>query len=344
VSWVDIARAAARNTKKTSGPDGRPYLGIVGAINRDTERASVQHMYAQDARILHPYQGPNSWIRVAPEQGTGVMLSSRWDTDENEIVNYYNKYPERGLEGYAERRDIRRPLSEGEIEISSAGYAQTFYDARGTLFMRGGMVWATLDSDRMCTEAKAPWHHRMLAKHSAFSLGDEERFGTVVRPGKIIAPLEEFLTLGPIPYKEYYRSLASDRIPSGKLVEHHEGDVWDDLGLTPLMSAFTDLPLRGVSRWFTETGQKVEASVDNLGNVDVRTPPDAVWGVNLKIPTGKLAVNALLGADLTTGPAGPVNVTTTGAWATGNIFLDGLNIGRHAHVTPMGVTSIPVPG
>jgi len=343
MSWMEKARAATRKYRKTGGPDGRAYVGIIGSVNRDTEKATVHHLFTQDLNVLHPYQGPNSWIRVAPEAGTGVFLADRWDTEENEIMGYYNKYPERGLEGYKEGKDIRQPLNEGEIEVSSSGYAQTYHDNRGNLHLRGGMTWGTFNNDRMCVEAKAPWHHRMLSSHSVFSLGDEERFGTVVRPGEIIAPLEKYMAWGPIPMKEYYRSLASLRIPTGKLVEHHEGDVVNQLGV-PLLSPLSSAPLRAVSNWYTLTGQATSVSVDELGNIDLRLPQEAILGVNLSIPTGRLAMSALLGIDLTGSPAGPVTVTTTGVWATGSIILDGLPWGSHAHISPMGLTSGPVPG
>lgn len=344
MSWIEKARAANRNFRKTSGPEGKAYLGIIGTLNPDTERCMVYHMFAQEVRSLHPFQSPNSWIRVAPEAGTGVLVADRWDTEENEIFAYYNKYPERGVEAYREGNDVRRPLNEGEIEISSRGYAQSYHDDRGNLHLRGGMTWMKLDTDRMCVEAKAPWHHRMLSNTTVMSLGDEERFGTVVRPGELAAPLEKFITAGPIPLKEYYRSLGSLLIPTGKLVEHHEGDIVDQFGFPTIFSPLTEAPLRAFSRWFTATGQKVEASIDILGNVDFKTPAEAIVGINVKVPTGKVTLSALLGIDLTGGPVGPVTVTTTGVWATGSIVLDGLNWGTHAHITATGTSSGPIPG
>ena len=341
MSWLQRIRRSERDLQDTAGPQGRPYLGIVTAYNPNTDKCSVAHFHEESMHVLHPYQGPNSWIRVAPETGSGVLLTERWDTQENEIVGYHNKHAERGIEQYSERRDVRRPLNQGEIEINSNGYAQTYHDNRGNLHLRGGLVWQTLDNDNLCIESKAPWHHRILSSHnSIMGLGDEERFGTVTRPAILSPATTIFKTAGILPLKEYYRSLASLRIPGGLLVEHHEGDVVDRLGL-PVLATMSGAPARSVSTWYTETGASAKQQIDSLGNMGIDLPPTALIGFNLKAPAGNMFLSAGLVAGMS---ATTINMKTTGVWATGAIILDGLNWGTHVHVGPTGTTSGPLPG
>lgn len=338
--WISKARNAQRKAYQKSGPDGKPYLGIVNGLNPDTDRCGVVHIDKSVFRVHHPYLGPNSWIRVGPERGAGVLLQQRWDTQEQEVVGYYNKYPERLIDGYKEGRTIARPMREGEIELSSVGMSQAFLDRRGSLMLRGGIVWSRHDNDMLNHAVRAPWHHRQLANNTMGSLGDEERFGIVVRPGLLLPSVPRYMAIGPIAFKEYYRSLATDRIVGGKLTEHQEGDVLDTEGL-PVLSSFTGLPLRSSRSWFNESGQATTTTIDSIGNVDMSLPSAAVMGAQVNIPSGNLSMTVGLTTQITSRVS--MSLDTTGTLPTSTLFFDGIPW-RHMHITPMGLSGIPVPG
>ena len=333
---------SVRNRRLFQGREGMTkgvYLAQVNTFNPDKDRCSVSHLNNKEFLTRHPYIGPNSWIRAAPEAGSGVLLGPRFDTKDQEVYGYLSREPEKLISAYRNSSGVMRPLREGETEVMSPGFAYWHASRRGTLTLRGGMIWQKLDNDSLTLKSRAPLYQRQLANHTSQALGDEERFGAVVRPGLIVPTFQQFVTVGPIPAKEYYRSLKSDRTPSGTLVERHEGDV-TDVTMVPKMAGMSGLPLRSSVDWHTESGQKVSREIDNTGNISWSVPSTALLGIRFNVSAGNFKVNAGAGIELSATPG--INLSTTGVVTTSFITLDGLSW-NHGHMTPMGLTSGPLP-
>ena len=308
-------------------PVGTSFSGLIKSVDAINETVKPIHhggeSRASSAAVRHPYVGPTSWIRVMPESGTTVTVSEQFDTRNMELSGYVAQ-PGR-VENYVQRKSgtTYRKLDEGEIEIQSSGLAQAFFSRRGDLNLRGGLVWLHLRNSRMEIEQRAPLHRRSQHLQAYDSLGAEERFGSVQRPGLI----NKAAALWVPSTFEYFRSLGTSRPNiTGPLVLVHEGDVLDDNGLPILASGpIPGTPLRGKYQWATEAGENVTVEVDVTGNINVTMPTSALGG--MKVDAGL---------------TGTISLTTTGIVAASRISLDGVSW-NHGHITPFGLTSGPIP-
>lgn len=341
--WIqEINDSQERRKERLQGLDGT-YAGMVEGVGQDTERAQVtSHGGKRPLRVMHPYVGPSSGIRVMPESGTQVLLNYRSDSNEPEIVAYYQYEAERRIASFYEGKDTYRVLNPGEIELSSSGGAQQFLGARPAMDQYAGLVHNSLNQDGAAAESKAAVHWRRLHLQSSGEIGDEERLGVVWRWASkgagqaksryrrqyvksslpsLEATADALLGWSAGPFaKEYLRSLksGSDTTPS-ILADLREGDVIDDDGKV-MKSSFTGAPLRSLRRYYTLTDQVLSIEVDQMGNLGAALPRDAVTGMEVKIPSGGLSVKT--GRDMSWNGKGNWAATMLGSvdWLPGRQF------------------------
>jgi hypothetical protein len=306
-----------RKDKNLPYTSGAPFLGIItGAHDPDTEQVNMAyHGGERKVPTLHPYVGPDSWIRVGSESGVPVVAATRPDSNDPELLAYATQQPEDRIRAFKARSGVYRPVGQGEIEIHSRGLAQSYYSRRPILEQRAGLIRTWLDQDELENGAKAPLHVRTLHLHKHGTLGDEERFGVVQRwlpgskvrrtfvhaartPDPVLTALVnvEAALAGVIPIpgpwaKEYTRIIKSGAAFPPILVDVREGDVIDDLGM-PMLSSISGLPLRYKAQYYADSpsGGAFFIGVDQMGNFNIAAPTEATIGGDITIPMGDFAV------------------------------------------------------
>jgi|GEM_PF-4025122 len=337
-----------RREKNVDFAQGSVFLGVItGDHISEKEKVGVSyHAGQRELPTLHPYLGPDSWIRTAAEGGQPVLAAQRPDSADPELLAYTSKDEDTRIRAYLDDRlGLYRPLFPGEIETHSKGLAQSFYGRRPLLSQRGGLIRSWLDQDRLESGARAPLHVRHLSLKRSGQLGDEERLGIVARPDdsgtvvskvnskyvradRVISPtlgasfiassLAAGVTLEPGPWaKEYLRILRSGAIYPEKLVDIREGDVIDDSGNVINLTS-SGKPLRYKGEWFADSllGGAFFVGIDQDGNFSVSAPDEASVGGTVTVPAGDLT--------LTLGASHTVQVQTDYSLATsdGTMTLD----------------------
>ncbi len=244
--------------------------------------------------VTHPYIGPNSWVRIMSERGTKAMVQNRAEDGEPFISAYLQENnAKKNTRSTEEDKFYYRALREGEIDIVSPGIASVFASRRGSLSLRGGTTRVTLDAGNSLIASRSltqTWS--VLGSSRTQSLDNQMRFGLVTRPGNLNSnrllaepTITQFIEVLPNYYaKEYHRNLTSDGPVSGiTLIDHREGDVYDDSG-KPIKNSITGKLHRSRTQWGTQVpGVVTEASVDVEGNVTLTIPNVATKGMHLKI-------------------------------------------------------------
>lgn len=345
---------------------GSVFLGVItGDHDSSTELVGVSyHAGHRELPTLHPYLGPDSWIRAGAEAGQPVLAAQRPDSADPELLAYTSKDEDSRTRSYTDDQlGLYRPLQPGEVEIHSKGLAQTMYSRRPLLSQRGGLVRSWLDQDRLESGARAPIHVRHLSLRRGGQLGDEERFGVVARPddsgttvskvnskyvraGRVIDPqlavsfaasaLAAGVTVEPGPWaKEYLRILRSGAIYPEKLVDIREGDVIDDSGNVINLSA-SGKPLRYKGEWFADSllGGAFFVGIDRDGNFSVAAPDEASVGGTVTVPAGDLMLT--LGASHTVQVQSDYSLST----ADGTMTLDA-QTGYQLTVPDGSITFLP---
>lgn len=254
--------------------------------------------------ITHPYLGQASWIRIMPDQGTKCYIGRRSPDGDPFITAYLSEgSSERYVKSTREERFHCRSLREGEIDISSPGAASVFTSRKGTLELKGGIVSVTLSPADLEISARSPTHTRAILGNKRQAVTDEERFGVVVRPGSLNsdipspfrdATIRNVVQKLPTIYaKEYLRVISSDGpIPGVFLVDHREGDVYDDDG-TSIDSKTTKRALRSRTRYGTEIpGLSTDVEIDVDGNVALSLPETAITGLDVDVALGDINLDA----------------------------------------------------
>lgn len=260
-----LVQAAAKDQQSRQGLTGRGFGATITGVQPTTEFMDVEHAYGKHTlRVLHPFVGSVSHHRVGPEIGQRVMMTTRMDTREPSATSYLSadardRTPENRLAAYQQNKDLYRPMGISEQEIMSGGVAHTFWGRRGVQDQRGGYVRSWLDQDALEAGARSVTHVRELHLNVPQKIGDEERFGGVMRPDqsskvfrKIIeapagtpslpnVPVNASALSDPIgtitsavnsledvePAKEFLYVLQTS---DGPVVDHREGHVMDDEG------------------------------------------------------------------------------------------------------------------
>lgn len=242
--------------------------------------------------VTHPYFGPNSWIRIMPERGTKCLIDRRAEDGEPFISSYIGENTAQSyIKSTEDEEFYYRSLREGEVDIASPGIANAFFSRRGTLELKGGATSLNLSHENLEISARAPTHTKAILGNKRQEVGDEERFGVVVRPGSqnIKFPgqptIRNIVEKLPLFYaKEYLRIIRSDGPIAGvTLIEHREGDVYDDSGL-PITSKNSGRNLRSQTKYGTEVpGITTDVEIDVDGNITVSLPPSAIKGLALNV-------------------------------------------------------------
>lgn len=342
--YDDWRRMAAQSGSKTrdggyAAPPGAPFHGRVEAVNPQDETAAIEGFHGSGLSgkpVTHPYLGMNSWIRVMPEPGTGVLAAFRHDTEAPYIQNYHHETAGRVQKYLNEDVGLYRDLNPGELHLKSSGHAEAFFSDRGDLDLRGGLSRLSIRNSDMEIEQKTVLHRRSLRHASHLSLGHEERFGAVRRKGLVVPAASRWMPNA----EEYYRSLGTLRpnVGGGVLAEHHEGDLFDSEGL-PMTGGPINSPMRAYHRYGTEAGSALSVEIDVAGSVLVEMPETAVGGLHVRADSSPLDIRGL-SVNLNS-PTG-VTVTTTGSSTTSLIMLDGIPWGTHVHSTPFGPSGPPI--
>ena len=185
---MDWRQADRYNSNRASDHSGRGqengiYQGFTDAVNPEQQSMKVRYAGGEKSMTIPmPFESVNSWIRAVPESANPVLLCTRSDTHDVAFLRCLGDGSEKRIQLYQQNIGLYRPLQPGEIEIQSAGNAQSFYSSRPMLEHRGGAIRSWLDQDRAEAGTKAPTHVRALWEHQPQLILDEERFGAVKRP------------------------------------------------------------------------------------------------------------------------------------------------------------------
>ena len=303
-----------RKNKKGYGVDAT-YRGRVAAVSGDSETINLEHVGGSDTvPITHPFMSKNSWIRSIPDSDTTALITNRADVKEPVILSYFDSNQATRIEEFKKKARLYRPLAPGEHEIGSSGGAQTYFGRLPHLEDNVGICSRWLSQILTESGAKSPVHTRVMHNHVVGTIHDEERLGVVKRflPGSSIR--EQWIRWATPPgfAKEYLRIIGTN-IPSPAPLDRYEdlriGCVVEDTGI-PGISTHTGGLMRFRHRLFTNTGEYLEVSVDELGNASVISPTTAVVGTKVNIPMGGLEL--LIGAPgFRTTVAGPYQLTST---------------------------------
>lgn len=166
------------------GKTGRPYFGKILTVNPKEEDMQIGGATATRASTLHPYIGVNSWMRVCPEPGTGVLMNSREDLANVAILNYDTGVSESRFQGYDKYKNIYRPLSHGEIEVVSTGRSYSWHGNHSYIY-GSGMVSCIMDKRDMSYTTRSAVYinnlHDNINDETQFS-----RFGVITREDKLV--------------------------------------------------------------------------------------------------------------------------------------------------------------
>lgn len=265
--------------------------------------------------------------------------------------------------------DNWRALRAGEHHVASSGLSELYLSAQGAAELRGGAVVRGAVHDDVQTIDQAPLHQRtgLLYRHG--QIGDEERLGVVRRPdsdagafkekyvrllnpaGFVVTPpaglatnpaaLAKFLVDNPpIPMsaaKEWLVNLACDGgLQPGTLFDMRVGHVFEDDAAgesDQVKSAATGNKLRSRTQYYTAPlGSVLEVDVDELGNVTVDFPLDAIFGMKVNIPTGNFQMDVT--QNLTLNAVKGMIFSVVGKWAA--TAIGGAELSSSA---PMKLTS-----
>jgi hypothetical protein len=285
-------RQKEQQARKAGGMAG-PYNGRIYNVNPQSERANVD-FYAgaksgKGINVLHPYLGINSWIRVMPDEGTGVLLHNRADSKDPEIERYYMPDTSKRVNAYSKAIEPYRTIQPGEIEISSKGLAQIFFARRGVLDIRAGAIRQWLDEDKTEYGVRSPTHKSAGYQNVSDQIGDEERWGVVKRP--ISSIYEKYVKVNNNFAKEHMDVLLFEGVPN-ILYDKREGHVVNNSG-TQIKSNLTGNNLRLRHIYYTVNEEAVIKEIDELGNVTLTLPSnDATDGLTVIVPAGNIRLQS----------------------------------------------------
>jgi hypothetical protein len=317
---------------------------VIASTNSNSEEVTYKTGGSgSKAPVSHPYIGPNSWLRVMPERGTRCMIARRAEDGDPYISAYFS---ENNAESAAKLTDqgnfYYRSLREGETNITSPGIADIFTSRRGTLELRGGATSLHLAHEDLEIRARAPTHTRAILGNKRQEVGDEERFGVVVRPGSLNVKfpgqptVRNIIETVPLFYaKEYLRILRSDGpIPGVVLAEHREGDVYDDTGR--VLTNSSGVAVRAMSKYGTSLpGITTDFEVDVNGNITISLPVSASKGLAIDV-LGPGNIDITVGKDFLLSAIKAITLAaTTGISMESKATIDVTSLGKQTFDAPL---------
>lgn len=260
---------------------------IIVSVNAEEDTMTIDgpEGMSKPIPIHHPFLGLDSWIRSGPSRGSGVRVFQRLSDDNDLIQGYYFPNRKELVAQYRAKKGVYRPILPGEHEVSSSGFAQTFWSSRGRHEARGGIINQWLDNDTLESGTHSPIHRRKLHSNASNTVKDEERFGVVTRPTSAIK--SKYIKIDDKFAKEYLRVFNDG--DNNTLIDHREGHVIDDSG-TPIKGSFGN-PLRFRKKVFSSNNNPFTLEIDSDGNFSVELPNDASDGGTIDIPSGALKIN-----------------------------------------------------
>lgn len=300
---ITAAREAQSKQRRATDPETKALGGVVLSVDGRSE--TIQYLNSVSstnfAPVTHPYVGGKSWIRVMPEAGTGVMLQKRGDMPSPFISTYTNDGEPAARVTVTEEtgEDVYRGLQPGEFDILSTGRAYLHGSTRGTLNLRGGMVHATLSSDQLEIQMRAPTHKIEAFGFRRGVLANSKRFGVVKRPtptttgatpsGTPTVYERPIFTVPTGSAGEWALEHTVNLTPRGgtdPLIDIRQGRVYKDDGTEPTHPD-TGNKLRAHGQWGTTTsGDIVHLYLDEQGNCAIQFPPVARTGMLFDVQGG----------------------------------------------------------
>jgi hypothetical protein len=267
----------------------KPFEASITKVDPETESLTADGtMGPSEMMIPHPLWGPNSWIRAIPERGARVVATTLASDQRRAALSYSTRFASEYISRYNDNKGLYKPLQEGEWDFMTPGLAYLYGQASGNLLLRGGPIQQALEVKRLRLRSRAPLFKRELHQNIDSEIGDEERFGVVVRHLKsdeknrwIKVPLvgessdtdhkgdaktDSFA-------KEYLRKFGRD---GTDLIELRQGDVIDDEG-KPLKHTSTNKDLRHLFKAFNaDASDSYTLEIDENSNVLLKTPATEV--------------------------------------------------------------------
>ena len=294
-SYIQLEhRRQDREKQKLGGLTG-PFLATVQATNSSEDSALISY-YAANKRpisIGHPFINSDSWIRAMPSSGAPFIAQMRSDNAKPAWLASYGLDTYKRIDAYNIGKSIYRTLKEGEIELTSAGWAGSFYSKRYQYDYRAGIIKGWLDQNLLEAGVKAPTHRRLLHYNTSSKIGDEERFGVVRRPSATNPAIEStFVKLNGAYCREHLINLSnfSGQTPA-VLLDKREGHVIDNSG-QPVKHQITNKNLRLSYTWWTKSNQQIIEQIDESGNILWSIPSEAQEGWQINITNGNYRVIA----------------------------------------------------
>lgn len=280
----------------------QPYLARVQSVSEKSDQLQYSSWLGdKDGDTLHPYIANDSWIRVMPEVGAGVIQAFRGDELNPVTLSYFDEIKNalRRTRNYDTQRSMWRALKPGEWQFMSVGLAEVWGSVKGHMELRGGMVQWMLDNKGLTQYTHSPMHEKRGLNFNNSQLSDLQRFGVVRRPSDAIS--NKYPEVSGQFAQEYLTRLDRDGNP---LVDLRGGDVFDDFAQRQ-KSSETNKFLRMWHRYYTEANTPVEFEIDIDGNVIWRLPSKADKGLIAKIPGGGAKLS--LAKDLVASISGAMN-------------------------------------
>lgn len=279
----------------------QPFGMLAHSISSDSEQAKFSYAGATDRQITitHPFSSTTAWIRAIPEEGTPYVAFFRSDESKPQPIVTITRNSLDRTDQYRKGANIYRPLSPGEIEINSTGYAQTYYTRRAIMDVRGGMIHSWLDQDKLISGSIAPIHQRQLLQYRSNELGEEERLGIVARPKKLDDGTYSTWELyypkvsGDYAAEQYVSLKNPSNVNPAVLFTSQRGHVLDDNGVQMTQSR-TQIPLRFFEEYFAKDESSTRSEIDEKGNWYVELADAATEGFELYVPNGNF-VKTIMG-------------------------------------------------
>lgn len=285
-NWDQILNYDEERQRQRSGPNTMPFPIVVKSVSSESELAVVEYYKnrGRNVNIVHPYVSLSSWIRAMPESGTSYIASFRSDESPPQMLNTYQRGTKDRVEAYRKQRNVYRPLTPGEIEISSRGVGQIFAARRPHLETRAGALYNAQSQDLLSTYSRAPQFNRQFLQHRSGSMNDEERMGLLIRHDNGWKQL--YPKIRGNFCAEWYIDLENPANESpSRLFTLQRGHVLDSAG-TQIRHEITNLPLRVYDRYYANDDSQLIHQIDEDGNVYTRLADAATVGYRLEVPNG----------------------------------------------------------
>lgn len=269
--WRQKLRSARlRNDTNKGLMRGAPFVGQVTSTSVEDFVSVQTPVGARDIPTLHPYRGPNSWIRVRPETRSNLLLMMRGDDMRPEASSYVSRTGRERASANEEGKNYFPDLLEGEWHMRTPGGADIHGVRSGDLLLRGGTARMDLRQTTQSIQSTASWHERntsLVSEHEAYE--GIERFGVVVRDGK---PLKTPDSEGVQQYMHEYMRITSwkhSRRGTQTLVDLREGHVVEDDGSIATSPATGSRVVRRLRVIMDEEGTCAEMLFSADGTVEI---------------------------------------------------------------------------